>query len=121
MHSFSLNHTRSPNRFMRNSNNKSDARKITILLSAFSCISCIFFNHRHHQHFDGNKAKGRTSKWVFKKTKHVKFSEKRSFYPLIRTCTCAYRGVKKCSFFGEFDVLCFFETPVLRLALLPYY
>ena len=30
-------------------------------------------------------------------------------------------GGKKCSFFGEFGVLCFFETPILRFALLPYY
>ena len=28
---------------------------------------------------------------------------------------------KECSFFGKFDVLCFLETPVLRLALLPCY
>ena len=28
---------------------------------------------------------------------------------------------KKCSFFEKFGVLCFLETPVLRLALLPYY
>ena len=30
-------------------------------------------------------------------------------------------GGKKCSFFEKFGVLCFFETPVLRFALLPYY
>ena len=30
-------------------------------------------------------------------------------------------GVKKCSFFGKFGLLCFLETPVLRFALLPYY
>ena len=30
-------------------------------------------------------------------------------------------GGKKCSFFGNFGVLCFLETPVLRFALLPYY
>ena len=28
---------------------------------------------------------------------------------------------KKCSFFGKLDVFRFLETPVLRLALLPYY
>ena len=28
---------------------------------------------------------------------------------------------KKCLFFGNFGVLCFLETPVLRFALLPYY
>ena len=30
-------------------------------------------------------------------------------------------GGKKCLLFGNFDVLCFLETPVLRFALLPYY
>ena len=32
--------------------------------------------------------------------------------------TCAYQGGKKFSFFGKFDVLCFFETTVLRFSLL---
>ena len=30
-------------------------------------------------------------------------------------------GVKKCSFFGKFGMLCFLKTPVLRFALLPCY
>ena len=30
-------------------------------------------------------------------------------------------GGKKCLFSGNFGVLCFLETPVLRFALLPYY
>ena len=30
-------------------------------------------------------------------------------------------GVKKCSFFGKFDVLCFLKSPSLRFALLSYY
>ena len=30
-------------------------------------------------------------------------------------------GGKKCSFFGKFGVLSFFETPVLKFTLLPYY
>ena len=48
--------------------------------------------------FVSNKAKGRISKRV----------------------VCVSRG-KKCLFFGNFGVLCFLETPVLRFALLPYY
>ena len=43
----------------------------------------------------GNKAQGRLSKQE-----------------------CAYLGVKKCSFFGKFDLLCFLETPILRFTLL---
>ena len=35
-------------------------------------------------------------------------------------CVCVSGG-KKCLFFGNFGVLCFLETPVLRFALLPYY
>ena len=31
------------------------------------------------KYFVGNKPKGRISKWCFKKTKHVRFSEKRTF------------------------------------------
>ena len=57
----------------------------------------------------------------FKKTKHARFSEKRtSLAPDTHTYICV-SGDKKCSFFGKFDVLCFLETPVLRFALLPYY
>ena len=39
--------------------------------------------------------------------------------PDTHTCVCVSGG-KKCSFFEKFDVLCFFATAVLRLALLPY-
>ena len=46
----------------------------------------------------------------FKKTKHVKFSEKRTFL--------TPRNVR---FFKKFGVLCLLETAVLRFALLPYY
>ena len=53
----------------------------------------------------------------FKKIKHTKFSEKQTFltpwYAHVRK-KCS-RG-KKCWFFGNFGVLCFLETPVLRFA-----
>ena len=45
-----------------------------------------------------------------KKTKHAKFSEKRTFLTS-----------RKCSFFGKFGMLCFLVTSVLRFPLLPYY
>ena len=51
-----------------------------------------------------------------KKTKNVKFSEKRTFL----NPTCACQGVKNVCFFGKFDVLCFPVTSVLRFAFLPY-
>ena len=40
--------------------------------------------------------------------------------PDTHTHVCVSEG-KKCLFFGNFGVLCFLETPVLRFALLPYY
>ena len=36
------------------------------------------------------------------------------------THTCVSEG-KKCLFFGNFGMLCFLETAILRFALLPYY
>ena len=56
----------------------------------------------------GNKAKGRISKRVFQENKAL---------------TCAYVCVSggKCLFFGKFGVLCFLETTVMSIALLPYY
>ena len=50
------------------------------------------------------RQKGESQNGCFKKAKHAKISEKNI-----------------CLFFGNFDVLCFLETPVLRFALLPYY
>ena len=47
--------------------------------------------------------------WGNKKTKHTKFSKKQTFL----TRMCAYQ-VKKCSFFGKFDGLCFLFTSVLN-------
>ena len=79
------------------------------------------------------RQKGESHNGCFKKTKHVKFSEKTNIsYPLTRTranisysliCTCAYQGggVRNVRFFGKFDVLCFLGTPALIFALLPYY
>ena len=57
------------------------------------------------------REKGESQNGCFKKTKHDKLSEKRTFH---------VRG-KKCSFFGKFGVLCSLKTPVFRFALLLYY
>ena len=53
------------------------------------------------------RQKGKSQNGNSKKTKHHIFSEKRTFLT-----------PKKCSFFGEFGVLCFLVTPDLRFALL---
>ena len=50
------------------------------------------------------RQKGESQNGGYKKTKHVKFSEKLKF-----------------PFFGKFGVLCFLVTPVSRFAFLPYY
>ena len=64
----------------------------------------------------GIRQKGESQNGCFKKAKHAKISEKQTFL----TPVCVSGG-KKCLFFGNFGVLCFLETPVLRFAPLPYY
>ena len=63
------------------------------------------------------RQKCESQKKCFKKTKHTKFSEKRTL-PLTYVCVS---GDKKCSFFGKFGVLCSLETAVLRFAFFQYY
>ena len=49
------------------------------------------------------RQKGESQNGFFEKTKHAKFSEKTSIsYPLIRTRTYAYQGVRNCSFTEHF-------------------
>ena len=59
------------------------------------------------------KQKGESQNGCFKKTKHVKFSEKRIFFTHMYVS-----GGKKCSFFRKFDVLCFLEISILRFVLI---
>ena len=67
------------------------------------------------------RQKGKSQNRCFKKTKHAKFSEKRTFLPPdTHTYMCVSGGNKR-SFFGKFGVLCFLETLVLIFAYLPYY
>ena len=53
-----------------------------------------------------------------KKTKHAKFFEKRTLPPDRHTYVYVYVRVRisgyECSFFGQFGVLCFLVTSVLR-------
>ena len=68
-------------------------------------------------YFVVNKAKGRISKRMFQESKaRQNFQKANISYKYV----CVSRG-KKCLSFGNFGVLCFLETPVLRFALLPYY
>ena len=67
------------------------------------------------------RQKGESQNGCYKKTKHAKVFEKRTF----RTPWYAHARVrtwsKKCLFFGEFGVLCFLLTSVLRFTLLRCY
>ena len=64
----------------------------------------------------GSKAKGSISK-----RSSPNYPKSDHFLPPDTNTYLCVSGGKKCSFFGKFGVLCFFETPVLRFALLPYY
>ena len=56
---------------------------------------------------------------VSRKQSTLKFLKNKHFLP---PDTHTYvSGGKKCLFFGNFGMLCFLQTPVLRFALLPYY
>ena len=66
------------------------------------------------------RQKGESQSGCFKKTKRAEFSKISISYPIIRTRTCAYYGIRNGNF-GKFGVLYFLETPVLRFAFLPYY
>ena len=72
------------------------------------------------------RQKGESQNGYFKKTKHVKFSEKLIFLTpwyvlLIRTRMCTYQVVTNVRFSQKFGMLCFLQTPVLRFALMLYY
>ena len=71
----------------------------------------------------GITAKRLISKWAFQEKKARKIFQKTNItyaYAYAYKYVCVSWG-KKCSFFGKFGVLCLIKTPVLRLALLPYY
>ena len=80
----------------------------------------------YHQRLDDRssviKGKGRISKRVFRENEARQIFRKNKHFlpPDTHTYVCA-SGVKGCSFFVKFLVLCFLETLVLRFALLLYY
>ena len=64
------------------------------------------------------RQKGESQNGSFKKANTSKLSKNKHFLTFL-TCVCVSEG-KKCLLFGNFGVLWFLETPVLRFALLPY-
>ena len=67
------------------------------------------------------RQKGESQNGCFKKAKHSKFSEKRTFLTSGMFTYACVSGVRNIRFFGKFGVLFFLETHVLRFALFPYY
>ena len=72
--------------------------------------SKMFIYLSNHPQLAGNKAKGRISKGVFQENKARQIFRKTNI-----------SFISNISFFGKFGVLCFFEIPLLRFALLSYY
>ena len=58
---------------------------------------------------------------VSRKQSTSNFPKNKHFLPPDTHTYVCLSGDKKCSFFGKFGVPRFLETPVLRLAFLPYY
>ena len=85
----------------------------------FSCN--IFFSETlvHNNSSSLIRQKGESQNGRFKKTRHVKFLEKRTFLtPWYDVCVS--EG-EKCLLLGKFGVLCFLNTSFLWFTLLPYY
>ena len=72
-----------------------------------------------HPSFAGNKAKGRISKRVFQENQARQIFRKTNIsYPLIRTRTCAYQGVRNVCFSKNLACLVFLKHPFWDL---PFY
>ena len=69
------------------------------------------------------RQKGESQNGCFKKAKQStpKFPKNKYFLPPDTHMYVCVSGGKNCLLFGNFGVLCFLETPVLRFALLPFY
>ena len=74
----------------------------------------IFHQNFHQDISSVIRQKGRSQNGCFKKTKHVKFSEKRTFL------TRWYAHVREMFVFRKIWHVCFLDTPVLRFTLLAY-
>ena len=59
-------------------------------------------------------------KSVTRKQSTPNFPKNEDFLPPDMHTHLCVSGGKKCLFFGNFGLLCFLATPVLRFALLPY-
>ena len=67
------------------------------------------------------RQKGGFKTGVSRKQSTPNFPKNQDFLPPDMYTYVCVSGGKKCSFFGNLGVLCFFETPVLRFAHLPIY
>ena len=119
--------------------------KYLTAVAVFSCVMCskivqaklvlisksIFKLIHHWENFPSSeihanssviRQKGESQNGCFQKTKARQIFRKTNIsYPLIRTRASAYQGVRNIRFSENLACFCFFETPVLRFTLLPYY
>ena len=85
---------------------KSDGEVVNVLYALHALTDTIL------NHIVGNKAKGRISKWVFQKSKACQnFRKTNISYPLIRTRTCVYQGVRNVCFSEISECFAFLEHP----------
>ena len=67
------------------------------------------------------RQKSESQNGFYKKAKHGKFSEKRTFFTPDKHTFICLSGSKKCLLIGKFHVLCFLVTLILRFDVLSYY
>ena len=82
------------------------------LLTRKSIRFVAFCPEPQEYYFIGNKAKGRISKRVFQENKTRQIFRKTNIsYPLMRTRTCAYQGVRNVHFSEIFTCFVFLKHP----------
>ena len=103
------------------SSQKQISKSLGIVQFRLISLLCPIFYFRHCS-WSVTRQNGESQNEFFQKKNKARqiFRKTNISHPLIRTYVCVSRG-KKCSFFGKFGVLCFFETPVLRLVILLFY
>ena len=73
----------------------SPSNTLTTFNTLVNCLLPAYFMNTFKCLFAGNKEKGRILKRVFQENKACQIFRKTNIsYPLIRTCTCEYQGIR---------------------------
>ena len=98
-------------------------RPVSLVLVVIVVSNCHLYKlcRKSFSKFVGNKAKVRISKRMSQENSTPNFPKNEHDLPRDGHTYVCVSGGKKYSIFGKFGLLCFFETPILRSALLPYY